>query len=153
MFKNDGVKVAQYVWDFAVDGGTIAVHQLANKSGKSLLPIGALVKSVTAKVLTAVAGVGLTMTWGNTTAATGYSGAANAVGVLILGATFDGKETIATPGAHLWVARANVVPSADKAKPFLVAAAADANFQIEIAGGAATAGKIEFLVEYFNPSA
>ena len=80
-FKNDGVQVQEYVYDFADDGGVIGEIVLSDKAGLDPLPVGAIVKSVTAKVLTALtSGGSAVLSWGNGDDADGYSGAAAAVG-------------------------------------------------------------------------
>lgn len=152
MFKNGGVKIAEYVYDFAVDGGTQKAYALAAKANKASLPLGCLVKSVTAKVVTQVLGAGLTMKYGNTTLDTGYSGPVIAVATLVDNYVANGAEVVATPAGHLFTLFNNVVPHAQSKAPYPVLVAADADFVVTIGGGNATAGKVVFLVEYMMPS-
>lgn len=153
MFRNDGIRIAEFVWDFAVDGGTQVARSLSAKANKASLPLGCLVKSVTAKVVTQVLGAGLTMKYGNTTLDTGYSGPAIAVATLVDNYVANGAEVVATPAGHLWTTVANVVPHVTPKAPYPVLVAADADFVMTIGGGNATAGKVLFLVEYFFPTA
>lgn len=131
--RNMNIQVAEYVYDFAVDGGAVGAIELQGKQGKNALPEGAIVKGVYAKVLTQVTSAGsLTMSWGDGTDVDGYSGTAKAVAALVAGAAFDGK--------------------ADSGALFPDVVGASGKFAIQIAVAVATAGKMVFLVEYMMPS-
>jgi len=132
-FKNDGLLIQEYVYDFAVDGGATGQIELQAKVNKDPLPEGAVVSNVYAKVITAcTSGGSATVSWGDGTDVDGYSGTAKAVAALTANAAFDGKGD---SGALL----PDVVGSAGK-------------FTVDIAVAALTAGKIVFLVEYIYPS-
>lgn len=152
-FKNDDVQVEEYVYDFAVDGGATGAIDLSGKSSESPVPVGALIKSVTMKVVTAfTSGGSATLAWGNGDDADGYSGTAIAVASLTDNALFLGNEDAAAPGALLW-ATIGTTPDAVKSKPALnVADANDGLMEITIAAADMTAGKAIFLVEYYMPS-
>lgn len=45
-FRNDGVHIAEYEYDYAVDGGATGAHTLSSKANKSSLPYGAVVHLV-----------------------------------------------------------------------------------------------------------
>ena len=153
MWRNDNIKIAEYVYDFSVDGGTQKVYTLSAKANKCSLPLGCLVKSVTAKVVTQVLGAGLTMKYGNTTLDTGYSGPVIAVATLVDNYVANGAEIVATPAGHLWTLVNNVVPHVTPKAPYPVLVAADADFIVTIGGGNATAGKVVFAVEFYMPTA
>ena len=124
-FKNDGVHVQEYEYDFAVDGGAISAIDLSAKVGAKVLPQGAFVKAVHYSVENAIVGSSSTFAVGNTTSATTYE-AATAEATLIADYAIDTGTT-----------------------PFMVNSAGDADFLVTIAVGALTAGKVKFFVEYF----
>lgn len=138
--KNIGKQVAEYVYDFAVDGGAIGAISLSSKNGKSPLPQNAIVTGVTARVITAVVGSSSTVIWGNTTDADGYSGATIAEATLVADYVANSQDN-ASP--LLWD------DSNDHEIHFLVNSANDADFLMTIATGDLTAGKIAFYVEFF----
>tara|TARA_R110000803_G_scaffold62028_1_gene122183 strand:- start:335 stop:724 length:390 start_codon:yes stop_codon:yes gene_type:complete len=123
-FKNDGLQVQEYEYDFAVDGGLVSAIDLSAKPGSRILPQGAIVKAVHYSVETAIVGSSSTMAAGNTTSATTYE-AATAEATLIADYTIDTGTT-----------------------PFIVNSAGDADFLMTIGTGALTAGKVKFFVEY-----
>ncbi len=136
--KNSGIHVQEYVWDFAVDGGTYtnSPFVLSAKAGKSPLPIGAIVLDVVAKTETAVTGASSTYEWGNADT-DGYSGSAIAVATLTaVGYTEQGV------GALVWD------DTNDVRKPYYISSAADGAFKLTINTASATAGKIRFYVTY-----
>ena len=63
---NAGKHVQEYVYDFAVDGGVkdVAIN-LHAKDNKGVIPVGAIITDVTAKVVTAIVGSSSTVAWGN----------------------------------------------------------------------------------------
>lgn len=83
-FKNSGIQVQEYVYDFAVDGGGTGEKFLSSKTGYDPLPVGAIVLGVVAHVVTAVVGSSSTLAWGNDDNAAGYSGTAIAEASLTL---------------------------------------------------------------------
>lgn len=142
-FKNDGVQVAEYVWDFDVDGGAVGKIILSNKANKSPIPVGAIIKSVVVKVLTAVTTSDSgTLAVGNGDNAAGYV-AATAAGSLTDNALFNGWDV---DSALLWDG------TNDHAIYLNVLDANDGEVSVTIATGALTAGKVLVLVEYYYPS-
>ena len=143
-FKNDGVQVQEYVYDFAEDGGAQGEIVLSDKASKDPIPTGAIIKAVHAKVLTALtSGGAATLAWGNGDDADGYSGAAQAVAGFTANALFNGVDNAA---ALLWD------DTNDHPIPVNVADAADGKFGFTIGAADLTAGKMIFLVEYYMPS-
>lgn len=145
-FKRDGVQVAEFDWDFAIDGGVAGAFNLQAKLRKAGVPIGALIKKVTAKVLTLCESAGAaTLIWGNGDDADGYSGTtAVALGSLTAGAYFTGYEN-AGPAALLWDDTNDhplYVPVLDADDGKLIATIGTADM---------TAGKVLFLVEFYYP--
>jgi len=133
MFKNDGMLVQEYEYDFAVDGGAQGTIDLSAKANKDPLPAGAIPVECYAEVVTAVTSAGaLTLSWGNGSAndVDGYSGVAKAVGALLLDTVFDGK---ADSGALLGVTKL---------------AAGEGPVSVTIGAADATAGKVKFRVVY-----
>lgn len=140
--RNDGMQVQEYVYDFAVDGGAAGAIVLSSKAGKDNIPIGAVIKGVTALVQTALAG-GTSLAWGNGDDPDGYSGVAIVTASLVINANFNGWDNAA---ALLWD------DTNDHAIYQTVVDAADGRFDVLIAG-TMTAGKVVFFVEYFFPKA
>lgn len=144
-FKNDGMQVHEYVYDFAVDGGAASAIDLSAKSGALPIPAGAVLKHVTAKVLTSVLSLGsATVEWGNGNDADGYSGTAIAKATLVAG--FVSDEGMGA-GALLWdnTNDSNIslhIPDATAGK-----------FLMTINVAALTAGKVVFMCEYLYPKA
>jgi len=136
------VHMQKYVYDFAEDGGVEGVIALSSKSNSSSLPDNALVKEVHYFVEAAVEGSTSTMSWGNTTDADGYSGAAIAEASLAIDAVGNGAAGAA---ALLWD------DTNDHSIPFLANSVNDRDFNITIASGDLTAGKVIFYVEFFLP--
>lgn len=142
MFKGQ-THIQNYIYDFAVDGGTVSTISLSAKDGAKELPAGAIVKTVYGVVLTAfTSGGSATLTWGNTSDIDGYSGATIAVASLTAGAVFNGWDNGA---ALLWD------DTNDHAIYYRVNAANTLDFSVSIATAAMTAGKMEFVVEYYLP--
>lgn len=143
-FLNDGVQVQEYLYDFAVDGGVKDVNiVLSSKPGMSVLPVGAIIKGVTAKVLTAVVGSSSTVSWGTTSTANGYSGTTIAEATLVDNFLVNGWDLAAS---LLWD------DTNDHAIYPLVTSTATGSFAVLISTANLTAGKIIFLVEYLLPS-
>jgi hypothetical protein len=146
-FKNSGLHVQEYVYDFAVDGGAAGAIDLSAKAGKSPLPVGAIIKGVTAIVETAcTSGGSATVAWGPGADADGYSGVALAVASLTANAVFNGYQDATTPSALLWN------NTTDAPVEYVVTSTANTQtFTMTIATAALTAGKINFMVEYLLP--
>jgi len=144
-FKNNGVQVQEYVYDFDVDGGAVGEIDLSAKANKSAIPVGALIKRVTCLVKSAfTSGGAATLSWGNEDDGDGYSGSAIAVGSLTANASFNGYDNAA---ALLWD------DTNDHPLDVYVADANDGKFEVNIGTAAMTAGKAVFLVEYYMPEA
>ena len=134
--------VQEYVYDFAVDGGTDDTFiDLSAKAGAAVLPQGAIVENVTLRVLTAVEGSSSTMIVGNTTDPNGYMEAI-AEASLVAGAVIRVGEQA---GALMWD------DTNDHAISFLVDSANDADFGVTIGTADLTVGKVVFMVEYYAP--
>lgn len=135
--------VAEYLYDFAVDGGAVGTIVLSSKNGKNPLPVGAIVKNVTARVLTApLGGAGSTVSWGHSTT-DAYSGTTIAIASLTLNSLHNGQVA----GSLIWD-NAN-----DAQIPILVTdATTDGTFKVAIGTDPLTAGKIVFVVEYIEPA-
>lgn len=144
-FKGDGYYVNEYLYDFAVDTGAAAAYNLHAKDRAAVVPVGAIIKAVTAHVVTAcTSGGSATVIWGNGDDADGYSGATIAVASLTANAVFNGWDNAA---ALLWD------DTNDHAIPVYVADAADGQCILTIATAALTAGKISIAIEYVLPHA
>ena len=143
-FKNDGVNIAEYVYDFYVDGGAQGAISLHAKDGKTVIPVGAIIKGVTAKVLTSVTSAGAaTCIWGNGDDADGYSGATVGKATLVANYVANGGEN----DAALLYDTTDYYP-----KYVNVSTAEDGQFIFTIATADLTAGKIVFFVEYLLPA-
>ena len=143
-YTNDGLHIQEYVYDFDIDGGAQGEIVLSDKDAKDPVPNGAVIKSVTAKVVTAFTSGGAgTLAWGNGDDADGYSGAALALGSLTDNALFNGYDNDA---ALLW-------DTTDDHPLYVnVADSDDGKFSVTIGAADMTAGKMVFLVEYLYPS-
>lgn len=138
--KNKGVQVQEYIYDFSVDGGAQGEIFLSSKTGYDAIPVGAVIKSVTAKVITAfTSGGSATLEWGNDDDPNGYSGATVAVAALTQNAVFNGWDNGA---ALLWD------DTNDHPISFSVVNEDDGEFSVTIATADMTAGKAIFFVEY-----
>jgi hypothetical protein len=142
-FKNDGISIQEYVYDFAVDGGATGAIDLSAKAGYAPLPDNAIVLEVYARVITAISGDSSTLTWGNTTSAAGYSGSAIAEGTLVQDYVTNGQSGDAS---LLWDG------SNDHSIPFLCNSANDRDFSVTIGNNDLTAGKMVFMVKYLYDS-
>lgn len=138
------VHLAEYLYDFAVDGGVKDVNiNLHAKDNKSAIPVGAIIKGVTSRVLTAVSGTSSTVSWGTDADEDGYSGTTIAEATLVQGFVSNGWD-LAAP--LLWD------DTNDHAIYIDVDSAADGEFVVLISTANLTAGKIWFGVEYIMPS-
>lgn len=144
-FRNE-LGIQEYVYDFAVDGGTNgSAINLHAKDGKAVIPIGSIIQRVTAKVVTAVTSDGsATVGWGNGDAADGYSGTTIAKATLVDNFIVNGWDLNAS---LLWD------DTNDHQIYVNVSTAADGQFKVLIGTADLTAGKIHFMVEFLKPSA
>jgi hypothetical protein len=144
-FKNDGLKVNEYVYDFSTDGGAVSTISLSGKSGEAGLPDGSVVHRVHARALTAcTSGGAATIAWGNTADPDGYSGTAIAVASFTANATFNEASGA---GALLWD------NTNDAGLDYAVTSTAGTqDFSLTIGTAALTAGKIVFQVEFTRPA-
>ncbi len=143
-FRNSGVHVAQYEYDFDVDGGGQAAYDLAAKPGAPVIPQGAVLKGVVMKVVTAFAGASSVYSWGTSASADGYSGTAIAMATMVDDFVVSGDDL----GASLLWDDTN-----DHKIYIAVNSEADASFEFLIATANATAGRAFFFCEYYYPSA
>lgn len=144
VFENAGLMVQEYVYDFAVDGGATGAINLHAKANKAVVPVGAIIIGVRAKVVTAcTSGGSATVAWGNGDDADGYSGTAIAVASLTDNALFNGYDNGA---ALLWD------DTNDHVIDVNVSTAADGQFIVTIGTADLTAGKIVFMVQYLFPT-
>lgn len=125
-FRNDGVMVQEYDYDFAVDGGAVGTIVLSSKANKGLLPEDAVVVNVVTRVVTALAGNAAA------SAKFGTSGSA---------ALYAADAAIATYSEDALF---------EYATNFVADQSSERNVQMVIAGGALTAGKVKVLVEYLH---
>jgi len=133
----------EYVYDFAVDGGLQGEIVLSAKATKDPIPVGSIIKSVRAKVLTALtSGGAATLAWGNGDDADGYSGATAAVAGFTANALFNGWDN----GSALLWDDAN-----DHNLEVNVSTADDGKFEFNITDADLTAGVIVFHVDYYFP--
>lgn len=139
-FKNDGLQVQEYLYDFDADGGATGAISLSSKAGYASLPDNAIVQEVHAFVETAVAGTSSTLAWGNTTDPDGYSGAAIAEATLVADYVTNGSSGDA---ALLWDG------TNDHYIPFLANSANDRDFSVTVGTADLTAGKVRFMVSYY----
>ncbi len=143
-FKNDGIQVQEYVYDFAVDGGASGSNiVLSAKSGAQALPVGAIIMDVIAHVVTACVGTSSTVAWGHSANADAYSGTTIAEASLTLNSIHNGQRTA---NSELWD------DSADCQLHPYVGTADLGSFVVLIGTAALTAGKIRFSVSYLLPS-
>ncbi len=138
------IHLAEFMYDFSVDGGGNGSNiVLSDKDGKAPIPVGAIIQSVNAVVLTDVEGSSSTVSWGSVTDVDGYSGTTIAEATLVDGFTVNGWDLGA---ALLWD---------DSNDHQLTPVVADANagaFALLISVADLTAGKIWFGVQYIMPS-
>jgi hypothetical protein len=124
-WKNDGLQVQEYEYDFAVDGGATGVFTLSSKANKALLPDGCVIVNVVSHVIEALTG----------------SGASAKIGHAGSDALYAANAAVASYSEDaLFEYATNVV--ADTAN--------ERSVILTVAGGALTAGKIKVLVEYLN---
>lgn len=143
-FKNDGVQVAEYVYDFDVDGGAQGEIFLSSKAGYAPVPNGAIITAVCLKVVTAFTSDGsATLAWGNDDDPDGYSGTAIAVASLTDNAVFNGWDNGA---ALLWD------DTNDHQIYVPVVNEDDGEVSVTIGTADMTAGKAIVLVQYYMPS-
>ena len=134
----------EYLYDFSKDGGAVSTIDLSAKNGKGPLPVGAILKSVYAKVVTTCTSSGSgTLSWGNGDAVDNYSGTAIAVASLTAGTIFNGWDNGASA---LW--------DDTNDHPIFVNIddATTGAFKCSIATATFLTGKIVFVCEYYFPA-
>jgi len=138
--------IAEYVYDFSVDGGANGTAiDLHDKAGKSVIPVGAIITDVVAKVVTACTSDGsATVAWGNGDNADGYSGTTIAVGSLTDNSLWH--KGVQGTEALIWD------NTNDAPKYVNVADAADGQLKLLISDADLTAGKIVFVIKYYLPT-
>lgn len=141
-FKNDGLQVQEYLYDFSEDGGAAGAIDLSAKDGYNPLPDGAIVSEVVALVEEAIVGTSSTLAWGNTSDPDGYSGAAIAEASLGADVVRNGFDNGA---ALLWD------DTNDHKVHYLANAANERDFSVTIGVADLTAGKVRFMVSYYLP--
>lgn len=139
-FKNDGMQVQEYMYDFAVDGGATGAISLSSKAGAASLPDNAIVSEVVMRVIDAVVGSTSTLSWGNTADPDGYSGTAVAEATLVADYVANGFDGGA---ALIWD------DTNDHKIHYLANATNKRDFSVTIAGNALTAGKVVYSVAYY----
>ncbi len=143
-FKNEGVVVQEFVYDFATDGGAVSSITLSDNKYRSKLPEGAIVLNCVLKVLTAfTSGGSATLAVGNTADPDGYL-AGIAVASLTLNSVFTAQQQA---GALLW----DNTNDANLAYP-VTSTANTQDVLVEIATAAMTAGKAGIAVMYLYPA-
>jgi hypothetical protein len=131
MFKNKPC-IQEYVYDFAVDGGSVGQIRLDTKAGAKPIPSNAIIKAVYYNVETAMtSGGSATVSIGDVGASARY---------LALTAFDNAAYT------------ANAPKAAAIGVPVKVTAANIGQFSVSVAVAALTAGKISFMVEYYIPA-
>lgn len=141
-FKNSGLQVQEYVYDYSVDGGVKDVAiLLSDKAGYDPLPIGATVVNVVARVETTVESSGsATVEWGPGANTDGYSGTAIAKATLVANYAHTAQQGA---GAELWD------NTNDANLAYAVTSTANTrSFAVLINTENLSAGKIRFYVSY-----
>lgn len=142
-FKNAGVGVEEYLYDFSVDGGAVAELVLSDKANYAAMPEGSIIKDVVVWVEEAcTSGGSATVEFGNSTDTDGYH-ASIAVADLTANAVFKAGDAA---GVLLW----------DDTNDHMAAyrvngTAANQAVSMSIGTAALTAGKIRVMVEYMLP--
>lgn len=143
-FRNAGMQVQEYVYDFAVDGGVYtSPFILSNKAGYSPLPVGAIVLDMAFHVVTAIVGSSSTIICGDGTDTDGYM-ESTAEATLVLDYAGGSQKN---KGALVYD------DSGDAYKYSRVTSAANGQFTMTVGTANLTAGKIVFMVSYLLPSA
>lgn len=138
------IHLQEFIYDFAVDGGTKDANiVLSDKAGYDPIPVGAIIQSVTAVVVTAISGTSSTVSWGSVTDPDGYSGTTIAEATLVDNFLVNGWDLDAP---LLWDG------TNDHALTPRVADANAGAFALLISTADLTAGKMWFGVQYIMPS-
>lgn len=125
-FKNDAIQVAEYEYDFAVDGGATGAFDLSAKANKADLPVGCCVVGHQVIVQTALAGSGASAKIGSTNDDDKY----------LVNGDIPGSGLATSSASAEYIATAN-----------------EADVVMTVAGAALTAGKLKVLVSFVNPNA
>lgn len=128
-FKNDGVLVQEYEYDYAVDGGATGVFTLSSKANKAALDADSkvVVLRVDSHVETAFVGSGASA---------------------ILGPSADTDKYIALTDVSGFSLNALFAYST----PIVISASNLADCKMTLSGGALTAGKLKVMVQYVHHS-
>jgi hypothetical protein len=130
MFRNAGLQVAEYEYDFAVDGGATGVFTLSSKANKALIPEDAIVCRVTTRVVTAFTGTDASASVGNSAGAATYLALRDVDGAAADGLGADQLAAYTTQ--------------------FVADALNERDVLVTVSGGAITAGKLKVLVEFLH---
>ncbi len=141
-FKNNGIQLKEFVYDFAVHGGVHSTD-IEISSANNRLPVGAIIMDCIALIETAVVGSSSTLGIGNATSSVGY-----------LTATAE-ATLVANYVAHAGKNKSVYLfdDTADEALYYRVADAAGSKVMIRIGTASLTAGKVKVMIAYINPSA
>ncbi len=140
-FKNDGLQISEYLYDFAVDGGATSQIVLSAKEGYKPIPVGAIITKVQATIITACVGSSSTVAVGNVTDDDGFIEAI-AEATLVAGYCANSERN---GGAKLWD------DTEDASIDLPVAVANDGKIGVKIGTAALTAGKFSVAVHWFLP--
>lgn len=124
-FRNAGLMVQEYEYDFDVDGGATGVKELSAKANKASLPEDCIVTNVVTRVVEALAGSGASAKFG-------HSGS---------DALYAANAAVATYSEDALF---------EYATNFVADTANERKVIMTISGGALTAGKVKVLVEYLH---
>ncbi len=141
-FKNDGIQVAEFQYDFAVHGGVKDVD-IEISSANNRLPVGAIIQDCVAIIETAVVGSSSTVGLGNATSSVGYL-TATAEATLVANYVAHAEKN---KSVYLYD------DSADSSLYYRVADAAGSKVMVRIGTANLTAGKFKVMLTYLNPSA
>lgn len=126
-FKNDNIQVAEYEYDFSVDGGATGTYDLSAKANKADLPVGAIKVGHHVLVQTAFVGSGASAILGVTGDTDRYMVLTDAGNVGV------GLETQAATGHY-------------------VSAANLSDCVMTVSGAPLTGGKLKVLISFINPN-
>lgn len=141
-WKNDGLQVAEYEYDFAVHGGVVNTD-IEISSANTRLPIGAIIIDCHIRVDTAVVGTSSTLGIGNVTDNDGYI---PATAEATLAANYVGSAA-KNKGALLWD------DTNDNLLPYRVADADKSKVIARIGTANLTAGVVKVMISFLNPTA
>jgi hypothetical protein len=140
-WKNDGLLVSEYVYDFAVHGGVYNTD-IEISTANSRLPVGAIVVDAVFSIEEAVVGTSSTLGIGNATTNVGYlpATAEATLALAYLGSAAKNKSTLLFDDTN------------DNLIPYLVADADKSKVIARIGTANLTAGRVRAFIYYLNPS-